>query len=103
MKSGRLRCAPSMVRAPPSPGAMASLGVDEERAAALLAEHGPGASVAGVNGRGSTVISGPPGEVNAVVTAAKNADLRARMIDVDYASHGPQVDEIADELAEVLA
>ncbi|MFD7507376.1 SDR family NAD(P)-dependent oxidoreductase, partial [Streptomyces sp. NPDC059850] len=28
---------------------------------------------------------------------------RARLIDVDYASHGPQVDEITDELNDVLA
>ncbi|MYU16936.1 acyltransferase domain-containing protein, partial [Streptomyces sp. SID8361] len=28
---------------------------------------------------------------------------RARLIEVDYASHGPQMDEIRDELNEVLA
>ena len=82
-------------------GAMASLGVDEAKAAELIA--GPAVTVAAVNGPASTVISGPPDEVQAVVAAAQAAGLRARMIDVDYASHGPQVEEIRDELAEVLA
>ncbi len=59
--------------------------------------------MAAVNGPASTVVSGPPGEVNAVVGAAQAADLRARMIEVDYASHGPQVEEIRDELAEALS
>src|SRR4051794_18868993 len=84
-------------------GAMASLAVSEERAAELLAAHGPDATVAAVNGPESTVISGPPRQVQAVVSAAKHTGLRARMIDVDYASHGPQVEEIREELAGLLA
>ena len=84
-------------------GAMASLGGSEERAAELIAEHGPDVTVAAVNGPESTVVSGPPDQVGAVVAAAKAADLRARRIDVDYASHGPQVEEIREELAGLLA
>ncbi len=84
-------------------GAMASLGVDEKQAAVLLAEHAPGAAVAAVNGPGSVVVSGPPDQVAAVVAAAEAAGQRARTIDVDYASHGPQVEQIRDELTQVLA
>ncbi|MEV8475762.1 beta-ketoacyl synthase N-terminal-like domain-containing protein [Streptomyces sp. NPDC051173] len=83
-------------------GAMASLGVGREQAAELIEEY-PGVGVAAVNGPSSTVISGPPGEVAAVVAAAEARELRARVIDVDYASHGPQVDLITDELTRVLA
>ncbi|WP_131743004.1 type I polyketide synthase, partial [Actinomadura roseirufa] len=83
-------------------GAMASLGVGEDEAAELL-QAVEGVSVAAVNGPSSTVVSGPPEQVAAVVAAAQERDLRARLIDVDYASHGPQVDQIADELAEALA
>ncbi|MFA1538206.1 SDR family NAD(P)-dependent oxidoreductase [Actinomadura monticuli] len=82
-------------------GAMASLGVGEEQAAQLL-EAVEDVTVAAVNGPASTVVSGPPEQVAAVVAAAQERDLRARMIDVDYASHGPQVDQIADELNETL-
>ncbi|MYU18003.1 acyltransferase domain-containing protein, partial [Streptomyces sp. SID8361] len=48
-------------------------------------------------------VSGPPEQVAAVVAACTEAGERARLIEVDYASHGPQVDEIRDELNEALA
>ncbi|MFG2007415.1 SDR family NAD(P)-dependent oxidoreductase [Spirillospora sp. NPDC048911] len=83
-------------------GAMASLGVGEERADELLTDA-PDVAVAAVNGPVSMVVSGPPGQVAAVVAVAREQGLRARMIEVDYASHGPQVDQIAGELIEALA
>ncbi|WP_435243992.1 SDR family NAD(P)-dependent oxidoreductase, partial [Streptomyces cucumeris] len=58
--------------------------------------------MAAVNGPGSTVVSGPPEQVAAVVVACEEGGDRARLIEVDYASHGPQVDEIHDELMRVL-
>ncbi|MDN3360142.1 type I polyketide synthase [Actinomadura sp. DC4] len=82
-------------------GAMASLGVGEERAAELLAQT-PDVTVAAVNGPSATVISGPPDQVAAVVADAQAQDLRARVIDVDYASHGPQIDQITGELTTAL-
>ncbi|MFC0601424.1 KR domain-containing protein, partial [Streptomyces palmae] len=57
---------------------------------------------AAVNGPSSTVISGTPEQVEAVVTACRERGARARLIEVDYASHGPQVDRLADELASRL-
>ncbi|WP_425288548.1 type I polyketide synthase [Streptomyces melanosporofaciens] len=87
-------------------GAMASLGVSRERAGKLLADLGDqtaAVGVAAVNGPSSTVISGPPEQVAHAVAACQEAGDRARPIEVDYASHSPQVDEIADELAEALA
>ncbi|MER0241446.1 SDR family NAD(P)-dependent oxidoreductase [Streptomyces sp. HSW2009] len=87
-------------------GAMASLALSQDKAVDFLAglgEAASGAGVAAVNGPGSTVISGPPEHVQHAVTALEESGGRARLIDVDYASHSPQVDEIADELHEVLA
>ncbi|MEU6126215.1 beta-ketoacyl synthase N-terminal-like domain-containing protein [Streptomyces sp. NPDC047123] len=83
-------------------GAMASLGVGQEQAAALVAGH-PGVGIAAVNGPSSTVVSGPPEQVAAVVADAEARELRGRVIDVDYASHSPQVDVITDELTGTLA
>ncbi|MET8687107.1 beta-ketoacyl synthase N-terminal-like domain-containing protein [Streptomyces sp. NPDC004732] len=83
-------------------GAMASLGVGQEQAAELIDGH-PGVGVAAVNGPSSTVISGPPEQVAAVVADAEARELRGRVIDVDYASHSPQVDSITDELTRILA
>ncbi|WP_432015783.1 acyltransferase domain-containing protein, partial [Streptomyces cucumeris] len=86
-------------------GGMASLGVGLERAGQVLAglgERAAGVGVAAVNGPGSTVVSGPPEQVAVVVAACEEGGDRARLIEVDYASHGPQVDEIHDELMRVL-
>ncbi|MFC6938047.1 acyltransferase domain-containing protein [Actinomadura yumaensis] len=81
-------------------GAMASLGVGEERAGELVEGD---VTVAAVNGPSSTVVSGPPEQVAAVVARAEAAGHRARTIDVDYASHGPQIELIGTELTEKLA
>ncbi|MFC4907528.1 SDR family NAD(P)-dependent oxidoreductase [Actinomadura gamaensis] len=83
-------------------GAMASVGASAGAVAELLDEAG-NVSIAAANGPRSTVISGGPAEVAAAVEAAQRQGLRARLIDVDYASHGPHVDQIADELTEALA
>ncbi|MFE2186007.1 type I polyketide synthase [Streptomyces sp. NPDC059455] len=86
-------------------GAMASLALGHERAEELLTGLGDRAAavvVAVVNGPESTVVSGPPEQVATVVAACQEAGERARLIEVDYASHSPQVDEIAEELTELL-
>ncbi|WP_046087378.1 type I polyketide synthase [Streptomyces antioxidans] len=86
-------------------GAMASLALGREQAEELLTGLGDRAAavvVAVVNGPASTVVSGPPEQVAAAVAACQDAGERARLIEVDYASHSPQVDEIADELTELI-
>nr|AAO65806.1 monensin polyketide synthase modules 11 and 12 [Streptomyces virginiae]ANZ52469.1 MonAVIII [Streptomyces virginiae] len=83
-------------------GDMASLGAGSEQVAELIGDR-PGVCVAAVNGPSSTVISGPPEHVAAVVADAEARGLRARVIDVGYASHGPQIDQLHDLLTERLA
>ncbi|MFC8126207.1 type I polyketide synthase [Streptomyces sp. NPDC057302] len=83
-------------------GDMASVGTGAEQAAELIGDR-PGVCVAAVNGPSSTVISGPPEHVAAVVAAAEAEGLRARVIDVGYASHGPQIDQLRDELTDRLS
>ncbi|HET8682335.1 MAG TPA: acyltransferase domain-containing protein, partial [Micromonosporaceae bacterium] len=61
-----------------------------------------GVVVAAVNGASSTVVSGPPHQVAAVVAAAETEGLRARTVDVDYASHSPYIDQISGELTAAL-
>jgi polyketide synthase 7 len=82
-------------------GAMASLGVGEADIVEL-AKGAPDVTVAAVNGPSVTVISGPPGQVEAVADAARRRGFRARMVGVDYASHHPQVDQVADGLTRAL-
>lgn len=80
---------------------MASIGAGAEEV--MLLAGAEDATVAAANGPHSTVISGEPEQVKAIVAQARRQGLRARLIEVDYASHGPQVDLIAGELAEALA
>ncbi|QNJ38601.1 type I polyketide synthase [Streptomyces buecherae] len=87
-------------------GAMASLALSQDKAEEFLAGFGDcaaGVGIAAVNGPGSAVVSGPPEQVQHAVSALEESGGRARLIDVDYASHSAQVDEIAGELHEVLA
>ncbi|MFE0876603.1 SDR family NAD(P)-dependent oxidoreductase [Streptomyces smyrnaeus] len=83
-------------------GAMASLGVGREQTEEFLPRDAD-VVVAAVNGPSSTVISGPPRQVELMVEKAQDEGLRARLIDVDYASHGPQVDQITEELLSLLS
>ncbi|WP_338682433.1 SDR family NAD(P)-dependent oxidoreductase [Streptomyces acidiscabies] len=84
-------------------GDMASIGTGPDEVRALIGDERPGVSVAVVNSASSTVISGPPGEVAAVVSEAEARGLRARLIDVGYASHHAQIDELREELTRRLS
>ncbi len=87
-------------------GAMASLGLSGDETQAFLTELGEEAgqiAVAALNGPFSTVVSGPPGQMTTVLAACETAGHRGRLIDVDYASHGPQVDRLADVIGAELA
>ncbi|MFH9001530.1 SDR family NAD(P)-dependent oxidoreductase, partial [Streptomyces rimosus] len=70
----------------------------EQRLAAY--EH---LSIAAVNGPRSTVVSGATAPLDALQAELVGADIRARRIAVDYASHSAQVEMVRDELHTVLA
>ncbi|MFE6855776.1 type I polyketide synthase, partial [Streptomyces sp. NPDC057674] len=76
-------------------GAMASVALDAEKAEPHLL---PGVTVAAVNAPGQIVVSGPPEEIAALCAQWEEQGIRARRIEVDYASHHAQVEEIAGEL-----
>ncbi|MFD7490952.1 type I polyketide synthase [Streptomyces sp. NPDC059832] len=60
-------------------------------------------SIAAVNGPSSVVVSGDPEALGELVVDCRANDIRARRIDVDYASHSAHVEEIEAELARLLA
>jgi acyl transferase domain-containing protein/acyl carrier protein len=82
-------------------GAMASLALSADAVRDRLAAW-PGLSVAAVNGPGATVVSGDPDAVAALVAGCEAEGIRARVLRVDYASHGPQVAELEREILAVL-
>ena len=78
-------------------GAMAAVHLPADRIRSL-ADDLPGVGVAAVNSASSTVVSGEPSAVRALLERCARHDIRARLIAVDYASHSPNVDRITDRL-----
>ncbi|MEV4517243.1 SDR family NAD(P)-dependent oxidoreductase, partial [Dactylosporangium sp. NPDC049525] len=58
--------------------------------------------VAVCNGPSSTVVAGPAVETRRFVAACVAGGVRAKLIDVDYASHGPAVESLREELTAAL-
>ncbi|MFD8383310.1 SDR family NAD(P)-dependent oxidoreductase [Streptomyces sp. NPDC059679] len=86
-------------------GTMASLTLGADDTAGLLEELGEEAddvTVAAANGPATTVISGAVEQIATVLAAAEARGARTRTIDVDYASHGPHVDRIREDIVSVL-
>ncbi|MDT3399693.1 SDR family NAD(P)-dependent oxidoreductase [Streptomyces sp. B1866] len=82
-------------------GGMVSVALPREGVVGLLGGV-PGVSVAAVNGASSTVVSGEVAGLEKLVAACEASGVRARWIEVDYASHSAQVELVRDELLDVL-
>src|SRR5271166_2033710 len=84
-------------------GGMASLACGAEQARELLAPLGKRVSIAAINGRSAVVVSGEVAALDELVQQCTDRELRARRIDVDYASHSVDVEAIREQLADVLS
>ncbi|MEU0692020.1 SDR family NAD(P)-dependent oxidoreductase, partial [Streptomyces uncialis] len=84
-------------------GGMASVPLPVEEVRERIASADGGLSVAAVNGPSSTVVSGDADAITELVTGLVGGGVRARRIEVDYASHSAHVDEIRDVLLADLA
>ncbi|MFJ3792838.1 SDR family NAD(P)-dependent oxidoreductase [Kitasatospora sp. NPDC090091] len=84
-------------------GGMASLPLSHEDATELLKQWDGRLTVAAHNGPTSTVIAGDSDALDELLTHCEQQEIRARRIDVDYASHSPHVEAIQTQLAEKLA
>ncbi|MFI5908317.1 type I polyketide synthase [Dactylosporangium sp. NPDC051541] len=84
-------------------GAMASVSLPEEEVRRRIAARGDELEIAVVNGPAAVVVSGPVAAVRAFVAAVAAEDVRARLVDVDYASHSARVEPIAGTLRAGLA
>ncbi len=60
-------------------------------------------SVAAINGPATTVLTGAPEALAALVSRYDDEGVRVRWVDVDYASHSPQVEPVRAELVAELA
>jgi acyl transferase domain-containing protein/acyl carrier protein/NADP-dependent 3-hydroxy acid dehydrogenase YdfG len=80
-------------------GAMAAVELPVVPLEGRLARFGGRVWVAGVNGPHSCVVAGDPQAVDELVAELAGDSVFARRIRVDYASHGPAVEGIRDELS----
>ncbi|HEY0932827.1 MAG TPA: type I polyketide synthase, partial [Trebonia sp.] len=85
-------------------GAMASVAESASAVTQRIAAAGGDGrlSVAVVNGPSATVVSGEKDAVAALVAACAADGVRARVLPVDYASHGPQVEELRARILSAL-
>ena len=59
-------------------------------------------AVAAVNGPEATIVSGDADALDEIAAACERAGVRNRRLPVDYASHGPQVEALREEILAVL-
>lgn len=84
-------------------GAMASIALPAEEAAAAIAEYGERLGIAVINGPAATVVSGEPEAVDTLITSCEAAGIRSRKLPVDYASHSAGVAAVEESVLRDLA
>src|SRR5262249_3218283 len=81
---------------------MASVALPADEVRDLLAKWSEELSVAVVNAQRATVVAGESAALSELLAACEADGVRARRIEVDYASHSAQMDTIREELLDVL-
>jgi acyl transferase domain-containing protein len=84
-------------------GAMALVELSMGEAQEALHGYEDRLSVAVSNSSRSTVLSGEPAALDAVLASLAERDVFCRRVKVDVASHSPQMDELRDDLLAALA
>ncbi|MCM3808632.1 SDR family NAD(P)-dependent oxidoreductase [Streptomyces sp. DR7-3] len=84
-------------------GGMVSLAVGVAEAERLVERWSGRIEVAAVNGPSSVVVAGEVDALRELVAECEGTGVRARWVDVDYASHTAQVEAIEEELARSLS
>ncbi|HEY2271108.1 MAG TPA: type I polyketide synthase, partial [Streptosporangiaceae bacterium] len=90
------------LRALSGQGGMVSVAEPAGAVRQRIAAWGERLSVAAVNGPEATVVCGEPAALDELVAMCEAAGVRARRVPVDYASHGPHVEQLRDEILAVL-
>jgi acyl transferase domain-containing protein/acyl carrier protein len=84
-------------------GAMAVVGLSLEQARAAVVGYEADLSVAVSNGPASTVLSGDPAALEKLLASLQAQNIFCRPVQVNVASHSPQVDCLRDDLFAALA
>ena len=83
-------------------GAMAAVELSMEEARGFLAGYEDRVSIAASNSPVSTVLSGDPAALEAILDQLRRRDIFCRKVKVDFASHSPQMDPLRADLVQAL-
>ena len=83
-------------------GAMAAVELSIEDARRVLVGYEDRVSIAASNGPTSTVLSGDPAALAAILDQLQRRDIFCRMVKVDFASHSPQMEPLRADLLQAL-
>ncbi|MBI3796469.1 MAG: acyltransferase domain-containing protein [Deltaproteobacteria bacterium] len=83
-------------------GAMAVVDLSFTQARHALAGYEDRVSIAASNSPTSTVLSGDPAAVRAILEHLQRQDIFCRLVNVDFASHSPQMDLLRADLLRAL-
>ena len=83
-------------------GGMLSLAESAEAVAMRLVSRESRVCLAAVNGPAATVVSGESDALDELAAECEAAGVRARRLPVDYASHGPQVEALREQILALL-
>jgi myxalamid-type polyketide synthase MxaE and MxaD len=83
-------------------GAMAAVELSIEDARRALVGFEDRVSIAVSNGPASTVLSGDPAALAVIVDRLQRGDIFCRMVNVDFASHSPQMEPLRADLLQAL-
>jgi myxalamid-type polyketide synthase MxaE and MxaD len=83
-------------------GRMLATELSPDQAKQLLKTHGNDIAIAAVNSPTSTVLSGDSNKIKEVMDLLQRQNLFCKLVNVDVASHSPQMDELQPHLLKVL-
>jgi len=83
-------------------GSMMVTELSPEQAGELLKGYGDDVAVAVINSPVSTVLSGNPATINEIMDSLQRQNLFCKLVNVDIASHSPQMDQLRPELLKAL-
>ncbi|HLT40953.1 MAG TPA: type I polyketide synthase [Enhygromyxa sp.] len=92
-----------VIRSLAGTGAMAAVHLSADELHDHLQPYGSRLSIGVDNGPASTVVSGEPQAIDALVASLDGQGIFARKVKVDYASHCAQIEPIRDQLLRMLA
>jgi myxalamid-type polyketide synthase MxaE and MxaD len=101
--AARIACARGeVIRKLAPPGAMALVALAPDALEAELLRFGEAVGIAGENSPKLTIVSGDGDAIGALLTDLASRNVFARRVRVEFASHSPHMDALAQELARRL-